>query len=94
MPLLQIIDAADEVVDSVDKDELAKYFSVKNDPEDEGAEVRIYVASCFSQSKASRKPITEALFSILWYGGRKERCWFSVTIASVCEENLTEHATN
>lgn len=34
----EIIDAADEVVDSVDKDELAKYFSVKNDPEDEEAE--------------------------------------------------------
>ncbi|XP_058205932.1 tripeptidyl-peptidase 2 isoform X1 [Rhododendron vialii] len=34
----EIIDAADEVVDSVDKDELAKYFSVKSDPEDEGGE--------------------------------------------------------
>ncbi|GFY84209.1 tripeptidyl peptidase ii [Actinidia rufa] len=36
--MLQIIDAADEVVDSVDTDELMKYFSLKNDPEDEGAE--------------------------------------------------------
>ncbi|KAE9464869.1 hypothetical protein C3L33_03223, partial [Rhododendron williamsianum] len=34
----EIIDAADEVADSVDKDELAKYFSVKSDPEDEGGE--------------------------------------------------------
>ncbi|XP_057476526.1 tripeptidyl-peptidase 2-like isoform X2 [Actinidia eriantha] len=34
----EIIDAADEVVDSVDTDELMKYFSLKNDPEDEGAE--------------------------------------------------------
>lgn len=47
VPPLQIIDAADEVADSVDKDELAKYFSVKSDPEDEGGEVCIYVANCF-----------------------------------------------
>ncbi|KAG9441237.1 hypothetical protein H6P81_017091 [Aristolochia fimbriata] len=30
----EIIKAADEVIDSVDKDELAKYFSLKADPED------------------------------------------------------------
>lgn len=71
MPLLQIIDAADEVVDSVDKDELAKYFSVKNDPEDEGAEVRIYVASCFSQSKASRNQLLRPYF--LFYGTVEEK---------------------
>lgn len=41
VPPLQIIDAADEVVDSVDKDEITKYFSVKSDPEDEGGEVCI-----------------------------------------------------
>ncbi|CAK9160937.1 unnamed protein product [Ilex paraguariensis] len=34
----EIIGAADEVVDSIDQDELAKYFSLKSDPEDEGAE--------------------------------------------------------
>ncbi|KAL7229764.1 hypothetical protein ACSBR2_008323 [Camellia fascicularis] len=36
--LEEIIDAADEVIGSVDTDELAKYFSFKSDPEDEGAE--------------------------------------------------------
>ncbi|KAI8029953.1 Tripeptidyl-peptidase 2 [Camellia lanceoleosa] len=36
--LEEIIDAADEVIGSVDTEELAKYFSFKSDPEDEGAE--------------------------------------------------------
>lgn len=39
---LQVIDAANEVIDSIDQDELAKYFSQKSDPEDEEAEVWIY----------------------------------------------------
>ncbi|KAK4492767.1 hypothetical protein RD792_000087 [Penstemon davidsonii] len=34
----EIVGAAEEVIKSVDKDELAKYFSLKSDPEDEGAE--------------------------------------------------------
>ncbi|KAI7978874.1 Tripeptidyl-peptidase 2 [Camellia lanceoleosa] len=33
---VMIIEAADEVIGSVDTDELAKYFSFKSDPEDEG----------------------------------------------------------
>lgn len=36
---LQIIDAANEVIDSIDREELAKYFALKNDAEDEEAEV-------------------------------------------------------
>jgi tripeptidyl-peptidase-2 len=38
---LQVIDAANEVIGSIDKDELAKAFSLKTDPEDEEAEVCI-----------------------------------------------------
>lgn len=34
----KIIDAADEVVNSIDRDELARYFSLKSDSDDEGAE--------------------------------------------------------
>lgn len=40
---LQVIDAANEIVDSIDRDELAKYLSHKSDPEDEEAEVCIFV---------------------------------------------------
>lgn len=38
---LQIIEAANEVIDSIDKEELAKFFALKSDPEDEEAEVCI-----------------------------------------------------
>jgi len=34
-----VIGAADEVIDSIDKEELAKFFALKNDPEEEEAEV-------------------------------------------------------
>ncbi|KAL8049653.1 hypothetical protein ABFS82_06G032900 [Erythranthe guttata] len=34
----EIVGAADEVIESIDTDELAKYFSIKSDPEEEGAE--------------------------------------------------------
>jgi len=37
--LWQVIGAADEVIDSIDRDELAKYLSQKSVPEDEGEEV-------------------------------------------------------
>lgn len=43
--ILQVMDAADEVIDSIDKDELAKFFSLKSDPEDEETEVCIRVAN-------------------------------------------------
>jgi hypothetical protein len=36
---VQVIAAADEVVDSIDKEELAKYLSLNSDPEDEEAQV-------------------------------------------------------
>ncbi|KAK7279941.1 hypothetical protein RJT34_25002 [Clitoria ternatea] len=34
----EVIDAANEVIDSIDREELAKFFALKNDPEDEEAE--------------------------------------------------------
>lgn len=37
--IVQIITSAEEVIDSIDRDELARYFSLKSDPDDEGAEV-------------------------------------------------------
>lgn len=37
--IVQVISAAKEVIDSIDTDELARYFSLKSDPDDEGAEV-------------------------------------------------------
>lgn len=43
MCFLQIISAADEVVTSIDRDELAKYCALKSDPEDEAAEVSVYL---------------------------------------------------
>lgn len=36
---VQVIAAADEVVGSIDKEELAKYLSLNSDPEDEEAQV-------------------------------------------------------
>lgn len=39
---LQIIDAANEVIDSIDREELAKFFALKNDPDDEEAEVSLF----------------------------------------------------
>jgi len=41
----QVIDAANEVIDNIDKDELAKYFSMKSESEDEDAAVCIYFIS-------------------------------------------------
>lgn len=37
--LEQVIDAADEVIDSIDREELAKYLSQKSIPEDDEEEV-------------------------------------------------------
>lgn len=42
---MQVINAANEVVDSIDKEELAKFFALKSDPEDEEAEVCILLAN-------------------------------------------------
>jgi hypothetical protein len=34
-----VIDAANDVINSIDREELARFFALKNDPEDEDAEV-------------------------------------------------------
>jgi len=45
-----VIGAADEVIDSIDREELAKFFARKNDPEEEEAEVPnlVFNNSCYS----------------------------------------------
>jgi predicted ATP-grasp superfamily ATP-dependent carboligase len=40
---VQVIDAANDVIESIDREELAKFFALKNDPEDDDAEVLILV---------------------------------------------------
>ncbi|KAL7003416.1 tripeptidyl-peptidase II Tpp2 [Sarracenia purpurea var. burkii] len=52
----EIIDAADEVVDSIDRDELAKYFSLRSDPEDESAE------KIKKKMETTRDQLAEALY--------------------------------
>ncbi|GMP47224.1 hypothetical protein CsSME_00015081 [Camellia sinensis var. sinensis] len=49
-------EAADEVIGSVDTDELAKYFSFKSDPEDEGAE------KMKKKMETARDQLAEALY--------------------------------
>lgn len=39
---MQIIAAANEVIESIDTEQLAKSFSLKSDPDDEDAEVSTY----------------------------------------------------
>lgn len=46
-----MIDVANDVIGSIDKEELAKYFVLKNDPEDEEAEVLNLVRNCCSYSQ-------------------------------------------
>lgn len=43
MCFLQIISAVDEVVASIDRDELAKYCALRSDPEDEATEVSVHL---------------------------------------------------
>lgn len=52
----EIIDAADEVVGSIDRDELAKYFALKSDPEEEGAE------TIKKKMESTRDQLAEALY--------------------------------
>ncbi|KAK1260823.1 hypothetical protein QJS04_geneDACA001995 [Acorus gramineus] len=52
----EIINAANEVVNSVDKEELAKYFSVKSDPDDKEAE------KIKKKMEATRDQLSEALY--------------------------------
>ncbi|KAJ6876302.1 tripeptidyl-peptidase 2-like isoform X2 [Populus alba x Populus x berolinensis] len=54
--ILQVMDAADEVIDSIDKDELAKFFSLKSDPEDEETEKKK------KAMETTRDELAEALY--------------------------------
>ncbi|CAI9092237.1 OLC1v1027429C3 [Oldenlandia corymbosa var. corymbosa] len=51
----EIIGAADEVVESVDRDALAKYFCVKSDPEDEDEKLK-------KEMETTREQLAEALY--------------------------------
>ncbi|KAG7016869.1 Tripeptidyl-peptidase 2 [Cucurbita argyrosperma subsp. argyrosperma] len=52
----EVIDAANEVVESIDRDELAKYFALKNDPEDEDVE------KLKKKMEVTRDQLAEALY--------------------------------
>ncbi|CAA7390916.1 unnamed protein product [Spirodela intermedia] len=52
----EIINAANDVIDSIDKEELAKYFSVKFDPEEDEAE------KIKKKMELTRDQLTEALY--------------------------------
>ncbi|PRQ60108.1 putative tripeptidyl-peptidase II [Rosa chinensis] len=52
----EVIDAANEVVDSIDRDELAKFFSLRTDPEDEEAEKNK------KKMETTRDQLAEALY--------------------------------
>ncbi|KAK9291310.1 hypothetical protein L1049_019255 [Liquidambar formosana] len=52
----EVIDAANEIVDSIDRDELAKYLSHKSDPEDEEAE------KIKKKMETTRDQLAEALY--------------------------------
>ncbi|KAH9647044.1 tripeptidyl-peptidase 2 [Citrus sinensis] len=52
----EVIDAANEVVDSIDQDELAKFFSQKSDPEDEETE------KIKKKMETTRDQLAEALY--------------------------------
>ncbi|RXI08399.1 hypothetical protein DVH24_022543 [Malus domestica] len=52
----EVIDAANEVVDSVDRDELAKFFALRSDPDDEEAE------KIKKKMETTRDQLAEALY--------------------------------
>ncbi|KAJ6417669.1 hypothetical protein OIU84_001115 [Salix udensis] len=52
----EVIDGANEVIDSIDKDEVAKFFSLKSDPEDEEAE------NMKKKMATTRDQLAEALY--------------------------------
>ncbi|KAL9317577.1 hypothetical protein ACSQ67_014094 [Phaseolus vulgaris] len=82
----EIIDAADEVINSIDKEELVKYFAVKNDPGDEEAEkikkemdsTRGQLAEALYQKGlalaeiASLKEVDESLASVATEGAKQD----------------------
>ncbi|GAU24998.1 hypothetical protein TSUD_292090 [Trifolium subterraneum] len=51
-----VIDAANNVIDSIDRDELARFFALKNDPEDEDAE------NIRKKFESTRDQLAEALY--------------------------------
>ncbi|KAL1319371.1 tripeptidyl-peptidase 2 isoform X1 [Arachis ipaensis] len=51
----KVIDAANEVIDSIDREELAKFFALKNDPEDEAEDIR-------KKMETTRDQLAEALY--------------------------------
>ncbi|CAJ1977042.1 unnamed protein product [Sphenostylis stenocarpa] len=82
----EIIDAANEVIDSIDREELAKFFSLKNDPEDEEAEkikkkmdsTRDQLAEALNQKGlalaeiVSLKEVDESLASVATEGAKQD----------------------
>lgn len=52
----EVIDAADDVIGSIDRDELAKYISLRSDPEDEETE------KIKKKMETTRDQLTEALY--------------------------------
>ncbi|XP_057446180.1 tripeptidyl-peptidase 2-like isoform X2 [Lotus japonicus] len=52
----EVIDAANDVIDSIDCEELAKFFALKNDPEDEEAE------NIKKKFESARDQLAEALY--------------------------------
>ncbi|KAK7270859.1 hypothetical protein RJT34_26343 [Clitoria ternatea] len=52
----EVIDAANEVIETIDRDELAKFLALKNDPEDEEAE------NIRKKMELTRDQLTEALY--------------------------------
>ncbi|KAL8148295.1 hypothetical protein AgCh_005606 [Apium graveolens] len=52
----EIVTSAEEVIDSINRDELARYFSLKSDPDDEGAE------EIKKKMETTRDQLAEALY--------------------------------
>ncbi|KAE9618283.1 putative tripeptidyl-peptidase II [Lupinus albus] len=52
----EVIDAANEVIDSIDREELVKQFALRNDPDDEGAE------KIKKKMESTRDQLAEALY--------------------------------
>ncbi|KAM7499661.1 hypothetical protein LguiA_024075 [Lonicera macranthoides] len=85
----EIIGASDEVIDSIDRDELARYYSLKSDPEDEGAEKRK------KKMEATRDQLAEALYqkglALVEIGSLKEgEKASSVVAAATGDEEVVE----
>lgn len=74
---MQVIDAANEVIDSIDREELARFFALKNDPEDEDAEVLIPVPNALViLSRISELVVYLYNFKLTWH------------VSDICSENF------